>query len=68
MFRRAFIRVIFIVILAFSGLFMLVSANQNSSSVNEECAVLNEECEKTEARGEFILWEMLGASIWSTSY
>jgi hypothetical protein len=66
MWKKTFIRLGFVMVIATIGL-LVVAANNKVVRTNKECSVNQEKCtvKEDKAQGDFIIWESLSRTVLS---
>lgn len=66
MWKKTFIRLGFVMLVATMGLMVVAAANKRSMRAAKECTNTAEKCPATEkSQGDFIIWESMGRTVMS---
>jgi hypothetical protein len=66
MWKKTFIRLAFVMVVASMGLLVVAAANKKSVQASQECAYNEENCpDQDKNQADFIIWESLGRTVLS---
>ena len=67
MWKRTFIRIFLVLLVATAGLLVVAAANKKMLPGNSECASSQEKCSSSDetGQGEFLIWESLNRNVLS---
>ena len=67
MWKKTFIRLIFVMLVATVGILVVAAANNKVVQANKECAATEEKCTNKDdkGQGDFIIWESLSRTVLS---
>jgi hypothetical protein len=65
MWRKAYIRLMFLVIMAVAGLVVFAAASRVNTTTNKECTDSHELNCENKNQGEFVIWESLNRTVLS---
>ena len=66
MWKKTFIRLVFVMLVATMGLMVVAAANKKSQQATKECTNSLEKCPAAkESQGDFIIWESLSRTVLS---
>jgi hypothetical protein len=65
--KRTFLRFSLIVAVAFFGFILIAFTKSNKDPLRENCSAFQKQSGKTEAPGDFIIWESLATSLLATT-
>jgi uncharacterized membrane protein len=67
MWKKTFIRLMFVMLVATLGILVVAAANNKVVRANKECAATEEKCagKEDKGQGDFIIWESLSRTVLS---
>ena len=66
MWKKTFIRLAFVMVIATMGLMVVAAANKRSMQAAKDCTNALEKCPAaTDSQGDFIIWESLSRTVLS---
>lgn len=67
MWKRTFIRLLFVMVVATIGLLVFAAASSKTAQSNKECSANPEKCtlKEDKTQGDFIIWESLSRTVLS---
>ena len=67
MWKKTFIRLLFVMLVATVGMLVLAAANRKVVQANKECTASEEKCTSKDDKGQsdFVIWESLSRTVLS---